>query len=157
MKRSELNMLESYKRNELIDRLKLIKDWDSIKKGELIWNDNSDSIFGYDNFEGLNPTDEDIIIYRNQKDVQYTYSKTGWYYYDENIAAEVDEMWTPKLYILDYFEGESSCEHVIACNEDHLLSVWNAKNNETYTLDEFQEIFNITQLTKCGDFDIVVK
>ena len=49
MKRSELNMLESYKRNELIDRLKPIKDWDSINKGELIWNDNSDSIFGYDN------------------------------------------------------------------------------------------------------------
>lgn len=32
MDRSELYMLESYKRNELIDRLKPIKNWDNIKK-----------------------------------------------------------------------------------------------------------------------------
>lgn len=157
MDRSELYMLDVYKKHELIKRLKPIVNWEEIKCGTVIWNDSSNCVFGYDIFEGLNPTDEDIIIYRNREDKQYTFSKTGWYYYDENIADEVDEMWTPKLYILDYFEGENSCEYVIACNEDHLLSVWNAKNNETYTLDEFQEIFNITQLTKCGDFDIVVK
>lgn len=155
MKRSELNMLESYKRNELIDRLKPIKDWDSIKKGELIWNDNSDSIFGYDKFEGLNPTDEDIIIYRNQKDVQYTYSKTGWYHYNENIAAEVDEMWTPKLYGVT---NKNNCTlYLVACNTDHAWKCFNEEYNYDVLWLDFKENYLLFEFDKCGDFDIIVK
>ncbi|MEG2289554.1 MAG: hypothetical protein RSC24_06265 [Clostridium sp.] len=159
MDRSELYMLNTYKRHELEKRLKPVVCWEEIKKGELIWNSNSDSIYGFDIFEGLNPTDKNIIMYKNREGKMYDRDKSNWYFYDENISDYVEDKWSPKLWHIIGVGSENAEDYafMIACNELHLLSCWNKKMNDNLTFPKFMDEYEFNKLSKCEDFDIVIK
>ena len=157
MDRSELHMLDVYKREDMQVKLKPITNWDEIKKGTEIYHCDSNDVYSCDIFQGINSTD-DCVVYINQDNKQYSMSKSGWYLYDEYIADEVKEKWTPKLWIVSGTgQYKEDYGFYVACNEQHLLECWNEENKEELTFEEFTEEYDISLLNKCGDFDIEVK
>lgn len=156
MYRSELYTLDTYKNEEMKVRLKPVTDWNKVSLEEEIWHCDSDSIYGYDTFEGL--TKEGYVRYENYKG-EYTRSNTGWYYYDESIAVEVDELWTPKLWEVCDHRESYQCDRwlFIACNEQHLLSCWNEEQRDNLTYEEFTEQYNLYCINKVSGFKIEVK
>lgn len=157
MDRCELHMLDMYKREDMKVKLKPIVNWDEIKKGTEIYHHDSNDIYGYDVFQGID-TNDDCVVYKNREDKQYSMSKSGWYLYDEYIADEVEEKWTPKLWIVSgtgYYKEDYG--FYVACNELHLLECWNKENKENLNYDDFTEKYDISLLNQCGDFDIKVE
>lgn len=87
----------------------------------------------------------------------YSRSKGNWYFYDEKIVDEINEKWTPKLWIVSGIgEYKEDYGFYIACNEEHLLKVWNSENRDNLNFEEFTDEYDINELSKCGDFDIAV-
>ncbi|EGT3606818.1 hypothetical protein FKF97_10475 [Clostridium perfringens] len=64
-------------------------------------------------------------------------------------------MWTSKLWGVS---DKNGCTlYVIACNEEHLLLCFNKEYDYEFSYFDFKEEFYSFELTRCGDFDIVVK
>lgn len=156
MNRNELYMLEYYKREELIKRLKPIVDWKELNEGCLIWHSDSNSIYGADVFNGI---DIDNLVTYSNIGGSFRRSKTGWYYFDESIADEVNEYWTPKLWEVCDHREEYQCDRwfFIACNEKHLLCCWNEEQKDNLSYDEFIERYNLNYINKVDDFIIKVE
>lgn len=138
-------------------KLKPITNWDEVEKGTEIYHYINNSIYGYDIFQGINPTN-DFVVYINKNGKECSMSKNGWYIYDKYIADKVEEKWTPKLWIVSG-TGEYKEDYffMVACNENHLLKCWNEENKEELTFEEFTEKYDINVLNKCGDFDVKVE
>lgn len=161
MNRAELIMLDSYKRDEMAKRLKPILNWDEVKKGTEIFHSDSNDVYASDEFEGLNPTDTNIIIYKNREGKQYEMSGSGWYFYNEYIADEVEEMWTPKLYFVKGVGSNDTEDYtfIIACNPDHLVKCWNEKfyDSQFEDIELFMEEYEFYIIKECDDFHIKVE
>lgn len=154
MYRSELYALDTYKNEEMKVRLKPVTDWNKVSLEEEIWHCDSNSIYGYDTFEGL--TEEGYVRYQNYKG-EYTRSNTGWYYYDESIAVEVDELWTPKLWEVCDRGYQEDRWLFVACNEQHLLSCWNEEQRDNLTYGEFVKQYDLCHIEEVDGFKIMVK
>lgn len=105
--RKPQSIIESEKVKELLKRLKLITDWSTVKEGDSIFYKADNSIFNVNKFSEFNKEDN-IIWYKNVNDRIYDMSATGWYYYDETIADEIEDEFTPKLW-WSYKQGMVHC------------------------------------------------
>lgn len=158
MDRSELYMLNVYKGHELEKRLEPIIDaeWGKIKENDLIWHKDSNNIKGFDFFKGISDEHKDIVIYKNQDGEVYDRSKSGWYHYNANIAEDVENYWTPKLWSVINKNSKDTL-YIVACNENHLLSCLNEEYDYEIPKQEFNKKFEIKELIHCGDFKIMLK
>lgn len=157
MDRSELYALDTYKVEEMKVKLQPITDWNEVKQGTEIWKE--DIRFSYKRYSIFEEIVEEGIIKHTPFSRSVTDSSKGWYYYDEYIAKEIDELWTPKLWeVCDHREAYQ-CDRwlFIACNEQHLLSCWNEEQRDNLTYEEFTEQYNLYCIDKVSGFEIEVK
>lgn len=167
MEREELMKLNDYKIDELKKRLIPITDWnkvkkDSKKKAIYIFHESDTDIFIQNKFADYNEKDNIVAYYyRVFRNERYKYNSnkesTGWYYYDESIAKEVDKYWTPKLYIIKLPCGDEFI--IIACNEIHLHKCFNDEtSDDSYVnFEQFKNTFKYRTIENVGDFKIFVK
>lgn len=80
-----------------ISKLKPIKNWRLITKGDKIFHKNTKKITMVDTLDNVD-IENGIITYINNEGVSYSYGLSGWYIYDYDIAYRVIEDTTPKLY-----------------------------------------------------------
>lgn len=134
--------LEKKKVAALIEKLLPITDWSAVKKDTYIFNKNSNNIYGFDQFVSFDTkmVEHGIVTYTSLKDgKEYEYNKVGWYYYDESIADEIEEYFTPKLwwsYKVGYQEDFWIC---VACNIEELYDRWVQEHGFTGTIEDFGE------------------
>lgn len=158
MDRSELYALNDYKREELKKRLVPVTDWNKVESGQYIFHDTDTSIMNRNKFISIDK-DGKLIKYYNCIDQKvYEYSVSGWYYYDESIADEIEENWTPKLYIVIPVDQSEEYELVVACNENHLYSCFLEKHQEIpkeeLTLEQFKEFYYYDLIKEVDGFNI---
>jgi hypothetical protein len=157
MDRSELYMLDTYKREELKKRLKPINDWTKVNQGQYLFHETDNNIFNVNQLLSVN-LKENMVKYQDRNSNVYEMSLTGWYHYDEFVADEVGEYWTPKLYIVTPIDQSDEYELMVACNENHLYSCFLEKHKEIQkgelTLDEFNENYSFDLVKEVDEFSI---
>ena len=161
MDRAELYMIETYKCEELKKRLKSITEWKSVKQGTLIFHSHDNSIYNTNIFISYNE-DNDLVKYtvaNNRKpNKKYTMSANGWYIYDESIVDEVEELYTPKLYIINSIKYPEDIWFTVAFNEQHLIECFKKEMNEKkLTNEEFENKYNWEQLKNVDGFKITLE
>lgn len=150
--------LEKRKVVELTNRLNPIIDWDAVKEGTFIFNKNSNNIYQIDKFISLNTNliEDGLVAYRSETDnKEYEYSKTGWYFYDESVADEVNEEYTPKLWWSYKIKNEEDFWICVACNVRELYDRW---VNERYfdgEFDDFGEEVEYSEIKELDGYNIV--
>ena len=97
-------------------------------------------------------------MYKTNERKEYWMSASGWYYYDESIADEVNDQFTPKLYILNSVRSAEDYWFVVAFNERHLKeSFIESMRFDDMTDEEFWEKYEYNILDNVDGFDIVLK
>lgn len=119
MDRNELNMLNDYKVKELKKRLAPITDYTKLKEGQRLFHENDINIFNTNIFSEISD-DLKILWYKNKDGKLYDMSASNWYLYDETIAEEVEEYFTPKLYSVTDKLKPTKHIMIVAFNKDHL-------------------------------------
>jgi len=166
MKREELMKLRDYKINEIKRRLIPITDWNIVKKESkkkviYIFHEGDKDIFIQNKFVDYDEKENMIrYAYRTYRNEGYRYSKKesiGWYYYNEPIADEVEEYWTPKLYIIKLPYGAENT--IIACNEEHLWKCFNDESSDDcyVNFQQFKNTFKHRTIESVDEFKIIVK
>lgn len=156
MERSEMYMIETYKCKELKERLRLISNWNKVKIGQLIYHTDDNNIFNVNKFSEYNKEDN-IVWYKNRDGLLYDRSATGWYYYDELIADEVEKHYTPKLYIVSSIKYPEDYWFSVAFDEKQLKECFCKEMKEDLTYEEFQDKYSYEELKTVDNFDIVLK
>lgn len=157
MDRAEMYMVETYKVEELRKRLKPITDWSEVMEGQLIYHNNDNNIFNINRFSEYNKEDN-IIWYKNRDGLLYNMSPTGWYYYDESVADEVEEHYRPKLYVINSVNYPEDYLYVVAFDEKHLKQEYlKSMNMDDISDEEFWDKYGYEELKTVDGFDIVLK
>lgn len=156
MNREELIMVKTYKCKELKKKLKPITDWKDVYENQLMFHEDDNNIYN-ENCFGSYDKENNIVEYGTITG-WYTRSANGWYYYDETIADEVEEHYTPKLYIVKDIQYREDYWFVVAFDEKHLKENF-IKNNrmENMTDEEFSDKYECEQLKCIDGFDVILK
>ena len=97
--RKPIFVIEKEKKELFLQSLKPITNWNDVKRGELIFHESSNSIHNADKFiELAEELGIEVVKYINSEGNIYTMSKSGWYYFDEDLENKVNEQFIPKLY-----------------------------------------------------------
>lgn len=105
-------IIEIEKRDKFVERLIPITDWTKVKKGDLIFHDTTRSIHSPDTFIELTQRmGIDVVKYTNSQGKIHTISRSGWFFFDEDLENEIAELFTPKLYKCD-------TQLVVACTAE---------------------------------------
>ena len=165
MNRNELLSLDYHKKEELLKRLKPVQNWDKVDQGTYLFHRADNSIFNISIFERYD-RENNIVYYCIDKSFMkefngnYEYHTLGWYYYDESIVDEVEELWTPKLWIVSN-KDEDKDTLIVACNEQHLYRCFIEEHTDCstdgYSYETFKQSFNYKLANEIDGFDIVVK
>ena len=162
MDRSEMYMVETYKREELRKKLKPIKNWEKVLGGARLFHDTDNNItnnsifISYDKANNL--VNYMVVDYSQSENKDYTMSASGWYYYDESIADEVAEHYTPKLYIINDVDCKEDYWFVVAFDEQHLKKEFiKAMNMENMSDEDFWEKYWYEILKNVDEFEIVLR
>jgi hypothetical protein len=157
MDRAELYALNDYKREELKKRLKPITDWTKVNQGQYLFHETDNNIFNVNQLLSVN-LKENMLKYQDKSSKVYEMSLTGWYYYDESIADEIEQYWTPKLYIVTPIDQSDEYELIVGCNDSHVYSCYLEKHEEIpkneLTFEEFKENYEIELVKEVNGFDI---
>lgn len=157
MDRAELYALNDYKREELKKKLKPITDWNDVNIGQYLYHETDNNIFNVNKLLSVN-LKENLLKYQDRDSKVYEMSLTGWYIYDEYVADEVEENWTPKLYIVIPVDQSEEYEMIVACNENHLYSCFLEKHQEIpkeeLTLEQFKEFYYYDLIKEVDEFNI---
>lgn len=161
MDRSELYMKETYKCEELKKKLKPITNWKNIKQGTQIFHEQDNNIYNtniFISYDKENNLVKYIAVSHQKENKEYAMSANGWYIYDESIVDEVEELYTPKLYIINSIKYPEDIWFTVAFNEQHLIECFKKEMNEkNLTDEEFQDKYNWEQLKNVDGFKIVLE
>lgn len=153
---------ETYKCKELRERLKPIINWDEVRTGTKIFHNTDNNIYNdnvfleYDKENNL--IKYAVIDYSKPENEEHTMSTTGWYFYDEIIADEVKEHYTPKLYMIWEIGYEEDYTFIVAFDEIHLKKEYIKEYNlEDMTEGRFEARYYWEALTEVDGFKIVLK
>jgi len=149
MNREELYMANTYKCEELKKRLKPIVSYDTLIDGQLIYHESDNNIFNVNNFSEYTK-ESNLLSYKDINDKLYKMSATGWYYYDECIADEVEEMFTPKLY------NVNNGILTVAFNKQAALKFVREKY-KTCIGEDWMYLDSMQQIKEVDGFDVVLK
>lgn len=155
-------MAETYKCKELIKRLKPIENWKEVGIGTKIFHYTDNNIYNDNVFLGYDKENNlikyAVIDYSKSENEEHTMSETGWYYYDEFIADEVEEHYTPKLYNIWNIRCEEDYQFMVAFNKKHLKQEYIKDNHlEEITDEEFWNKYECEELKEVNGFKIVLK
>lgn len=157
MNREELYMVETYKCEELKKRLNPILDWSKVKEGQLMFHNQDNNIFNESRFSEYNKTDN-LVWYKTRDGLLYNMSATGWYYYDESVADEVEEYFTPKLYIVSSVKYPEDYSFVVSFNEKYLKNDFlKSMKFDDVSDSEFEKKFQYEVLKSVDGFEVVLK
>ncbi|APH20877.1 hypothetical protein RSJ8_4072 (plasmid) [Clostridium botulinum] len=155
-------MVETYKCEELRKKLKSIINWDEVRTGTKIFHNTDNNIYNDNVFLGYDKENNSIkymvIEYLKPEKEEYTMSSTGWYFYDEIIADEVEEHYTPKLYNIWDIRNEEDYLFMVAFDKKHLKQEYIKDNHlEEMTDKEFWNKYGCEELEEVNGFEVVLK
>ncbi|MGG7131108.1 hypothetical protein [Clostridium perfringens] len=152
MNRGILKELDSIKHKELIKKLKYIDNWNEVEEGTLIYNEEYSELFSPVVFDKFLEKNNSIHVL-GASDSPFMGSE-GWYIYSEEIAKEIDDYYTPKMWIVTDVRCVEDYSFIVAMNPKHLVECWNQSNNEKLTFEEFNEKFCYETFTEVDGFKI---
>lgn len=161
MNRAELYMKETYKCEELKKRLKPIVDWENIKQGTQIFHNQDINIYNTNIFidhDKENNLVKYIVVNHQKENKEYTMSANGWYIYDESIVDEVEELYTPKLYMIWNVEYLEDYQFIVAFDKQHLKQEFIKDNNlKKMTEEEFWNKYQCEEIKEVNGFKIILE
>lgn len=161
MNRAELYMKETYKCEELKKRLKPIVDWENIKRRTRIFHSQDTNIYNtnvFISYDKKNNLVKYIAVNNRKPNKEYAMSANGWYIYDESIADEVEELYTPKLYIIWGVEYPEDYQFIVAFDNKHLKQEFIKDNNlEEMTDEDFWNKYECGELKEVNGFKITLE